>query len=84
MMRQPDSHERVVARVPLGVDLGPDPPKAVVVEAWLRKIGGGVHVSELAYKTGLPEPEIIDALCELEEQGKAAPWAWTLGPESTP
>ena len=84
MMPPPDRRERVVARVPLGVDLGADPPAAVVVEAWLRKIGGGVHVSELAYKTGLREPEIIDALCDLEEQGRAAPWAWTLGPESTP
>jgi predicted Rossmann fold nucleotide-binding protein DprA/Smf involved in DNA uptake len=56
--------------------------EAQLVEACLRKIGGGVHVAELAHKTGLTETDVIDALCELEEQGRAAPWAWTLGPES--
>ena len=55
-----------------------------LVERCLRKIGGGVHVSELAYKTGLSKSEIIDALYDLEEQGRAAPWAWTLGPNSEP
>ena len=55
-----------------------------LVERCLRKIGGGVHVGELAYKTGLSESEIIDALYELEEHGRAAPWAWTLGTNSKP
>jgi hypothetical protein len=57
--------------------------ETALVEATLRKIGGGVHVAELAYHTGFSETQILDALCELEEQGRATPWAWTLGPEST-
>ena len=61
-----------------------DRVESALVERWLRKIGGGVHVRELAYKTGLSESEIIDALYDLEEQGRAAPWAWTLGPNSEP
>ncbi len=62
-----------------------DRVESALVERWLRKIGGGsIHVRELAYKTGLSESEIIDALYDLEEQGRAAPWAWTLGPDSEP
>jgi predicted Rossmann fold nucleotide-binding protein DprA/Smf involved in DNA uptake len=57
--------------------------EAGLVEAALQRIGGGVHVSELARKTGLTETQVIEALFELEEQGRATPWAWTLGPEST-
>jgi Domain of unknown function (DUF3846) len=55
---------------------------SALVEAALCKIGGGVHVRELARNTCLTETQVIDALCELEEHGRATPWAWTLGPES--
>ena len=44
--------------------------QAALVERYLRKIGGGVSVSELAYQTRLPESRIIDALYELEEQSQ--------------
>lgn len=73
MKRDPDTTRRDVV----------DQVETALVEATLRKIGGGVHTAEVAYHTGLSETQVIDALCELEEHGRATPWAWTLGPEST-
>ena len=43
----------------------------------LRRVGGGVAVPELAYKTGLQVSVVIDALCDLEDLGLARPWSWT-------
>ncbi|MEA2309805.1 MAG: hypothetical protein QOI65_2091 [Thermoleophilaceae bacterium] len=72
-MSAAESNESVVGRV-----------ETELVEACLRKIGGGVRVAEIAYKTGLTLTEVMDALCQLEEQGRAEPQAWTLGPNSAP
>jgi hypothetical protein len=47
------------------------------VEAALHRIGGGVRVEELVYKTGLSTVEVLDALRQLERQGRARPWVWT-------
>lgn len=52
-----------------------DPDQAAVLAA-LRRIGGGVMVPELAYKTGLSRAVVVEALCGLEERGLAAPWSW--------
>lgn len=52
------------------------------VLAALRRIGGGVTIPELAYKTGLGDVEVVDALCELEADGLAVPWAWTATKEA--
>jgi len=51
-------------------------PREVVLTV-LRRVGGGVTVPELAHKTGLAESDLIDALCDLEDQGLARPWSWT-------
>lgn len=48
-----------------------------VVLTVLRRVGGGVTVPELVYKTGFAESEVVDALCELEARGLAVPWSWT-------
>ena len=48
-----------------------------LVLSTLRRIGGGVAVSELIYKTRLPETVVVEALCDLEALGLVTPWAWT-------
>jgi hypothetical protein len=53
-----------------------------LVEAALERIGGGVRVEELAYKTGLSAREVLDALHQLERDGRARPWAWTVAAQT--
>jgi hypothetical protein len=47
------------------------------VERTLARIGGGVRVGELAYRTGLSDGQVLDALRDLEREGRAVPFTWT-------
>lgn len=48
-----------------------------IVLSVLRRVGGDVTVREVSYKTGLPETDVVDALCDLEDRGLVRPWSWT-------
>lgn len=49
-----------------------------LVEDVLRRIGGGVRVSEPVHHTGLSELDVTDALHELEHESRGQPFAWTI------
>jgi hypothetical protein len=51
--------------------------RVALVERTLARIGGGVHVGELAYHTGLSDGQVLDALRVLEREGRAVPFTRT-------
>jgi hypothetical protein len=52
--------------------------RAALVERTLERIGGGVHVGELVYHTGLSDGQVLGALRVLEREGRAVPFTWTV------
>lgn len=51
---------------------------ALEILAIIERSGGGVSPEELAYKTGLEMAEVVEALDDLEREGKVTPRNWGL------